>query len=349
MSSPVTPPDWDSIARYLSGESNAEERSIVRAWLDANPADRELVERLNGSVMIDEPADVDVEAALARVHERMGMPHRPTLTLGRGGAGKAAPSKRTAFIGGIVGIAAAAAVAFVVTKKQATPATPATPSAVAHGYTTGVGKRDSILLADGSRVILGPESHLDVPSTYGATNRSVTLTGDAFFDVRHDASKPFQVRANGALVEDIGTTFAVESDGIERTRVSVVSGSVRLRAESGSSEGVVLAAGDRGTVDQSGEAHLEKQAVREEDTAWVSGRLAFRDAPLSRVAAEIERWYGVKVRITDSALAAQHVTTSFDGDSADQALRILGLTMNARIERKGDSAIVSPLRGSSPR
>lgn len=346
MSAPVTPPDWDSIARYLSGESNAEERAIVRAWLDANPGDRELVERLDRSVMIDEPADVDVEAALTRVRQRMAEPHRPQLTLERGSAVQAPKSKRTAFVGGIIGIAAAAAVAFIVTKKSSAPTT---PTAVAHAYTTGVGKRDSILLADGSRVILGPESHLDVPSTYGSTNRSVTLTGDAFFDVRHDASKPFQVRANGALVEDIGTSFAVESDGVERTRVSVVNGSVRLSAESVSSQGVVLAAGDRGTVDQSGVAHLEKQAVREEDTAWVSGRLAFRDAPLSRVAAEIERWYGVKVHITDSALAAQHVTTSFDGDSADQALRIIGLTMNAKIERKGDSAVVSPMRGPSPR
>src|SRR3569832_2671869 len=99
MNAPATPPDWDSIARYLSGESNAEERASVRAWLDANPADRELVQRLNGSVMSDEPADVDVEAALARVHGRMAE-HRPTLTLERGGARRTAPFKRTALIGG---------------------------------------------------------------------------------------------------------------------------------------------------------------------------------------------------------------------------------------------------------
>ena len=121
-------------------------------------------------------------------------------------------------------------------------------------YATGVGKRDSVRLADGSRVVLGPQSRLVVPRDYGQARRAVELTGDAYFDVRHDASKPFSVHANGAMIEDIGTTFAVESDvDGGATSVAVVTGSVRLRsATSAASAGVVLAAGDRGTLDGCG-------------------------------------------------------------------------------------------------
>src|SRR5437763_1965314 len=93
MMAPSTPPDWDSIARFLASECSDEEATQVRAWLEANPLDRELVERLGASAIVDTPADVDVEAALARVHQRMGEPATPRLTLERGGAaGKSAPS-----------------------------------------------------------------------------------------------------------------------------------------------------------------------------------------------------------------------------------------------------------------
>ncbi len=343
MNAPTTPPDWDAIARYLAGESSAEEARVVREWLEANPTDRELVQRLNTSVIVDTgiaPADVNVEAALARVHRRMQDPERPRLTVIRGNG--PARSRRAVFAVGLV--AAAAAVFAVITLRSRSTV----ETAGVRTYATGVGKTELITLADGSRITLGPQSRLVVPSTF-SNNRIVDLTGDAYFDIKHDASRPFAVRSASALIEDIGTTFSVESDAGEMTTVAVVTGSVRLRRDqSAPSTGVVLNAGDRGSLDANGQAHVERQAVRAEDTAWVGGRLAFRDASLARVAAEIERWYGVKVRIIDSNMAAQHVTTSFEGENADQALKILGLTIGAKIERRGDSAIVSPNRGPAP-
>jgi ferric-dicitrate binding protein FerR (iron transport regulator) len=174
------------------------------------------------------------------------------------------------------------------------------------------------------------------------------LTGDAYFDVRHDATKPFRVRAGSAVIEDIGTTFAIESDAAVMTTVSVVSGSVRLTRADSSTVPVVLDAGDRGSLAAAGEAQVARDAVRPEDTAWVSGRLAFRDAPLSRVTAGMERWYGVKIHVADAALLDRRITTSFEGESIDRALQILELTLGANITRDGDSVVVSGPRGSRP-
>ena len=77
------------------------------------------------------------------------------------------------------------------------------------------------MLADGSRVVLGPDSRLTVPADFGSGARAVELEGDGYFDVRHDAAKPFAVRVGQALVEDVGTTFRVESDDGNATSVSV--------------------------------------------------------------------------------------------------------------------------------
>src|ERR1700755_2147196 len=109
MTASATPPDWDAIARFLAGESNAGEAAVVRTWLEAHPEDRQLVESLD-SVAAIEPVDVDVEAALARVHQKMAAPQRPSLRLERGGAA-AAPAKNRSAIFLLAGIAAAAAVA----------------------------------------------------------------------------------------------------------------------------------------------------------------------------------------------------------------------------------------------
>ena len=338
-------PDWEAIARYLAGESQPEEASIIEQWLEAHPHDRELVERLDAEATI-EAADVDVEAALARVHARMAEPSRPRVL-------PMPPARRPLWQPlGVIGLlAAAAVVGLVVTRDSGTTPDESGTALSARVYTTGVGQRDSVRLVDGTRVVLGPDSRLTVPGYYGATGRSVELRGDGYFDVVHDATKPFAVRVGQAVVEDIGTTFSVESDDAAATSVSVVTGSVRLRqAASEPTSGVVLAAGDRGSIDEAGRASAKQHVVRDEDIAWTRGQLIFRDAPLSRVANELRRWYGVTLRVNDSALLNTPVSTSFAGEPADRVLNIIGLTLGARVQRQGDTAtLIFNRRPTSPR
>jgi transmembrane sensor len=243
-------------------------------------------------------------------------------------------------------LAAAAVLAVVVLRRSPTPDAAQTTSG-AQTYTTAVGQRDSITLSDGSRVILGPDSRLIVASDYGNASRSVELHGDGYFDVQHDAAKPFTVRVARAVVEDIGTTFAVESDAGDTTAVAVLAGSVRLRSrDSSATSGAVLSAGDRGSMSADGQVRAYPHSVTDE-AAWTTGRLIFRDASLARVAGELRRWYGVNLRIVDSSLANRHVTATFNGEPVDQVLKIIGLTLGARIERQGDSATVTSIRGSA--
>ena len=339
-------PDWEAIARYLAGESQPEEASVIEQWLEAHPRDRELVERLNIEATIEPPADIDVEAALARVHARMAEPSPPRVL-------SMSATRRPVWQPlGIIGfLAAAAVVGVVVTRQGRKTADQGAEATLARTYTTGVGQRDSVRLGDGTRVVLGPDSRLTVPADYGKAGRSVELRGDGFFDVAHDAAKPFAVRVGQAVVEDIGTVFSVESDDAAATSVSVVTGSVRLRqAQSGPTSGVVLAAGDRGSIDESGRASAQQHVVRDEDVAWTRGQLVFRDAPLSRVANELRRWYGVTLRVNDSALLNTPVSTSFAGEPADRVLNIIGLTLGARVQRQGDTAtLVFNRRPTSPR
>jgi transmembrane sensor len=343
----MTPrPDWDALARAAAGEADAGERARLRAWLDANPTDRALVEALSAPIADPVAHDVDIEAALARVHQHMNDTRAPAHTghqrhrASFGPPGAPAP-RRWRLAAATSLLAAAAVVVFVADRRRMAPGS----EPAARVYTTSVGQRDSLLLADGSRVVLGPDSRLDVPQDLSQGSREVTLHGDAAFMVQHNPARPFKVRVDHALIEDIGTTFAVESDAGSATRVSVLAGSVRLRGLAPSAApdtGVTLAAGDRGTVDLTGAARAERQAPVADDIAWTSGRLAFRDAPMMQIAGELHRWYGVLLIVTDSSLIDRHVTTTFDSNQpVDDALAKIGLALGAHVERHGDMATLT--------
>jgi len=342
---PDSVPDWDTLARYVAREGSADEMSHVAQWLEANPAERSLLGRLSEVTAAGTPTDIDVEAALAKVHGQMGgVRQAPTLTISRATARR---GWRPMLVGGLLAAAAIVGVLVVARRAEA----PVTSTVTARVFATGVGKRDSIRLADGSLVLLGPDSRLTVPAPgFPAGSRTVELRGDAYFDVRHDESHPFSVHMASAVIQDVGTTFTVESDDANATVVTVVSGSVRLRGvNEGRDAGVILSAGQRGSIDEAGRTTTERAAAADDDIAWTTGKLVFRDASFTRVAAEVYRWYGVRLHVGDPSLMSQHINTQlFTNQPIDEVLHVIELSLGVRIERQGDSAIVMSGRSPSP-
>lgn len=323
--SPFGPDLWDVLARYAAGESPAAEADKVRTWLAEAPGRAELLStlvRAVGALASKPPTDLDVEAAWRRVAERIDQPDVRELPVRRW---------RT------IVLRAAAAVALLVggvaVWRAARLNDVAVQVAAVRIITTPRGQTDSMRLSDGTRVVLGPGSELIVPAGYGSAARAVELKGEALFDVVHDDQHPFTVRAGSALIEDIGTTFTVRQDDDDIVRVVVTAGAVRL-------QGVELRQGDRGAVGPDGMPVAERAAATADDLAWTRGQLVFNDAPLSRVRADIRRWYGVELRVADSALARRHLTASFRGEPVEQVLDVIALALGARVERRGDTAVV---------
>jgi len=253
----------------------------------------------------------------------------------------------------VAATALAAAVVFMIARMVTRGAPGASRSATApHANTiaTGVGQIDSLFLMDGTRIVLGPASRLTVAADYGTHGRTVSLNGQALFIVRHDAAQPFVVHAGDATIEDIGTSFAVTSERGGATDVSVLAGRVRLASATSPQRGVAeLGAGDRGVVSANGAVRAFPNAVAGDDTAWTSGRLVFHDASLSNVIAAIRRTYGVDVHVADTTLLGRHVTATFNGETVDKVLQIVGLALGARVARSGDSAIVYSARAPAAR
>jgi transmembrane sensor len=106
------------------------------------------------------------------------------------------------------------------------------------------------------------------------------------------------------------------------------------------SDSITLRPGDIGVV-SGGRVAARRGAATPDDLAWLSGRLVFRDAPITEVGADLRRWYGVELRVSDTALLQRHFTGAFAGDPADRVLEVLALALGARVDRRGDTAFFS--------
>jgi len=220
--------------------------------------------------------------------------------------------------------------------------------AAARTFATTVGERRQFRLADGTGVVLGPESRLIVDPR--SSDRSVSLQGAGYFAVAHDASHPFTVKVGTVKIQDVGTAFSIQTDESGGIRVAVASGSVALGPrESGRASAEVLRARDRATVNPSGILGIERSAVSDDDLAWVQGRLVFRDTPVVQVGAELYRWYGIRLRLADSTLSNLHLTASFSGESVDRVLNVVALSLGVRIEREGNVATLYSANASGIR
>jgi transmembrane sensor len=218
---------------------------------------------------------------------------------------------------------------------------PASVASIQGMFGTGVGVRDSVILSDGTRVIIGPLSSVTVAPGYGTVSRTVEVRGDAWFEVVHNSSKPFTVHAGTATIVDVGTKFAVRSDDPEGVLVSVAEGAVSLQqVNTPGQQGVILKAGDNGVLQRSGQIIARRNSATDDDVAWMKGRLVFREAPISELVTSMRKWYGIELQVPDRALASRHITASFAGESPERVLEVIRLALGAEIERRGDTAIV---------
>lgn len=153
-----------------------------------------------------------------------------------------------------------------------------------------------VTLSDGTRVWLNAASSLSYPTTFTEKDRSVTLRGEAYFEVSPNASQPFIVHTPNQDIKVLGTGFNISCYQDEnRTVTTLVTGSVKLESKGGAAS-LQLHPGEQAVL------HNSNFDVAEVDvslyTAWKDGDFRFRATPLVEVLHQIERWYDLDVDYT---------------------------------------------------
>ncbi|WP_231711579.1 FecR family protein [Xanthobacter dioxanivorans] len=154
--------------------------------------------------------------------------------------------------------------------------------------------------------------------------RHVTLlSGEAFFEVTPDASRPFVVAAGGVDVTVLGTAFNVALSA-DTTAVELAHGSVRVApGQAGGQPGATLTPGETVVVDR-GTGAMQKETIALDDiAAWRNGQIFVNDATIGSVVERLRRYHRAWISLPDAALAAQRVTGLYDLRDPDRALRAL--------------------------
>lgn len=208
-------------------------------------------------------------------------------------------------------------------------------------YSTDVGGHETVPLRDGTRVELNTDTRLR--ADINEEHRDVWLDrGEAYFEVAHDASRPFVVHAGQRKVTVLGTKFLVRRVG-QGVEVAVVEGKVRVdpvRQER--AKPAVLTRGELAVA--KGEATLV--AVRsvekvENELSWREGMLVFDRSTLADAVAEFNRYNRKKLVIDGEAAADVRIGGSFEADNIDAFGRLLEQAFGLSVDDRGGEIVIS--------
>ncbi len=197
-----------------------------------------------------------------------------------------------------------------------------------------LGSRISFSLPDGTQGWLNSGSSLTYNTPF-SNNRQIDLSGEAWFDVAHDAEHSFRVTAGKSQVEVLGTKFNLSAYTEENyLEVTLEEGKVEFSTP-GLSSGIEMKVDDR-LVFSEGSINISSTDASKY-SAWKEGKLVFRGDNMDEVARRISRWYNVEVELVDEELKKYVFRGTFQDDSLEEVFKYLSMTSPIRyriIDRK---------------
>ncbi|MGH7508975.1 MAG: FecR family protein [Gemmatimonadales bacterium] len=338
--------DWELFDRYLAGQATPAEREELERWLAARPERAAfLAAWQEGLAKLErDMAAADRKAVWAGALERLGgaSPERSGPARARRFA-LAEPSPRRWYQGGGMAAAVLLVVGAALAGRALLRDGPSEPVAE-RVVTVPRAERARFQLPDGSQVLLAPGSRLRHPITFPNHSREVTLEGEAYFTVEHEARRPFRVRAGNLIATDLGTEFLVRAYPEDAgARVVVRSGEVAVRpAEKPTRAGAeqVVRPGEMGRLGAGGVPQVQR-ADTAAYFAWTQGTLVFDGTPLAEALPQLSRWYDLEFELADTSLGTIPLSGRLDQTLTPARLDLLAGSLGLKQVRRGRVVILS--------
>lgn len=182
--------------------------------------------------------------------------------------------------------------------------------------------------------MLGVASRLNVPADYASGHHTVSLTGEAVFNVSRHGQSPFTVVAGSTTARVLGTSFAVRHYTTDTTvTVAVREGKVAVNDQ-------VVAASRFIAVGPRGMTHVGSGDASQ--FGFATGVLTIDSMPLSRAIVELDRWYAADIRLGDASLARAPIVGKFTAGSLSDLTEYLQFLLDARVVRDGHIITLYP-------
>lgn len=222
---------------------------------------------------------------------------------------------------------------------------------------TRKGNKSNIRLQDGTQVMMNSDTRIVYGSDFGASSREVKLTGEAFFDVTHNASKPFIIHTGNINIRVLGTAFNVKSypqDGIVET--SLIRGRIEVTFNDRPNEKIILRPGEKllvkdklnntSSIDHKTTPSIElnKINVLEDsvvaETAWMKNKIIFSDDRFEHIAQMLERKFDMVFEITDKTISNDTYTGIYENEDLYTILRHMSLSKPFQFKINGNKVTI---------
>jgi ferric-dicitrate binding protein FerR (iron transport regulator) len=184
-------------------------------------------------------------------------------------------------------------------------------------------------LADNSQVVLNKQSKITYSSEYGKKNREVTLSGEAYFNVRHSADTPFVVKAEGTFIKDIGTAFNINANpSASIVEVYVEHGKVMFYTADNS--GITLIRGERAIFNKKKRNFVKLNQPDINVLSYKTKVFVFQNTALFDVVNLLNSVYDKKIELANSSLTDCRITVKFDNEDIGSIVNIISETLNLK-------------------
>ena len=200
------------------------------------------------------------------------------------------------------------------------------------------GQKIQIQLADGTVIWINSGSKLRFPLKFTGAKRELYLDGEAYFDVAHDPSRPFIIHTGKVATQVLGTAFDIKAYGSSEFDVTVARGKVSIGLID-QQLGVLTA--EQGLSYNSISKLSKKYQVTLSKLRWMYGDLIFDNMRMGDAAETLERWYDVKITLTDPQIRSRRFSASFlKHEHIGQVLTVLSQIAHFTYKQQGKSFII---------
>jgi len=212
---------------------------------------------------------------------------------------------------------------------------------------TSYGETRSVLLEDGTTVVLNANSSLTIPRLgFGDYTRNVFLKGEANFSVAHlPGNQKFVVKTmDGPDIVVLGTEFTVYNR-LHQFKVSLSKGKIQLNYKKNQGgKNLIMRAGELVTIDSKGKAVLKKTVDPEKFSAWKDNRYVFEHTSLQDICTLFREDFGVDIEIADPEISTWAVSGTFKASNAQELLEALAESSGLVYKKENQKVIIHSIK-----
>ncbi|MDB4583546.1 FecR domain-containing protein [Draconibacterium sp.] len=324
--------NWELIAKDLTNESNSQEKSEVENWINQSVENQEQMETCRNMLKeVDgfyKAKSFDSKTAWNSVHSKINPTHLRVVQRKKQRKEKIAQFYKYAAI--LIVAILLGSVGYYIGFKNQIPVV----------FNQIVSAENQVLneyiLPDGSVVTLNSDSKLKFPRQFANDIREVTITGEAFFDVKPNREKPFMINAGGTQIKVLGTSFNVCAyPDTETVEVVVKTGKVQVIQNNNEvlseNREVILTPGEKGTLFYESKILEKSENTDINFIAWKTNDIIFNETPLNEVVKCLEKVYHIEIDVLGPDLEELKLTAHFDKKPIDFVLDVVRLTFNLEL------------------